>query len=369
MSSQDNENKNAENMSLEELLGHKGGTPTDDYDDLDDDQKRNEAGSGLINLSALVGDGMLDNKPHQPAPQADLYGQQNFQTGTNPMAPANMQPMADIAPQNKKSSLPVIIAIAAVLIIGVGAAAFFMISSNNNAAEEQSMAMKKLEDELAEMSRKAEIAQSDEAKQELQKQIDAKKAEIAASEGSENGNAEEAANDEESMEFDENETAGAKGAAGGKKIVKRKTATSKNTPATASSTTTTPNTTAKTESKTTVPATEKKSDVKTSVLDSMLSGSGTVKTGGLPEQPSRAEVTKAMNQVSAKARSVCSASGSGTVSVRIIVGSNGKVRDAVPTGEHAADSLGRCVSNIARGTGRFPQFTKPTFTFTYPVKI
>jgi hypothetical protein len=111
----------------------------------------------------------------------------------------------------------------------------------------------------------------------------------------------------------------------------------------------------------------------TSELDSLLSGSSSSgsskESGGLPDKPSRAQVQKAMASVVKKARSSCRKSGSGKVSVRIIVGSNGVVRDAVPLGPHAADSLGRCVATFARKTARLPRFRSATFTFTYPFNI
>ena len=111
---------------------------------------------------------------------------------------------------------------------------------------------------------------------------------------------------------------------------------------------------------------------KTSALDSLLAGGGggsAKDSGGLPQKPSRAQVQKAMAPVVRKARNSCKNSGSGKVSVRIIVGSNGVVRDAVPLGAHAADSLGRCVATFARKTARLPAFKAPTFTFTYPFNI
>jgi len=400
--SNDENKKTAEEMSLEELLGHQGGAPTDDYDDLDEDQKRNEAGSGLINLAAMVGSGMLENKDNAaPTNAFDAAKAANVASGKEEAAPVQAatpaQPRAsshqmDGAVQQqpaKKSPLGLIIGIAAAVIIA-GVVSMFVFSSGDDAEKKKKEALAQMNADLAAMLEKSQNAVGEE-KDAIDAEIAKTQAGIAAVETADAEDIEEAMDfgdeepeedDVEGMEIEENE-------AGGTTARKRRTRTASSSTAastatketaapevkaeaetkktlTASLTATAPKKTV--EKKTTAPAPTEKAK-KTAALSSLLTSSATKSDGGLPETPSRAQVTKAMGKVTAKAKGMCGKQGGGKVKIRVTVGSNGKVRDSLPLGEHSSSTLGRCVSTIARKTGTFPKFKKPTFTFTYPVSI
>ncbi len=372
MSTSDKTKKNAGDMSLEELLGQKSGAPTDDYDQLNDDQKRNEAGSGLINLAAMVeAQNRASRVSHTgPAPvgQAPVarpsMGGMPVQSGFG--APMPETAMAAPAPA-KKAPIALIAIIAAIIVGGSVAAAIIITGKKDDRPGNAELAA--MEARLNAMMEQAKASGDLAAQKKLQEQIDANRAG-------------EAVNEEEiGMEFSEEEAGAEEDKATPDRRRRRSSRRTASTSTTGSKTETpAPSDTKATDTKSLTEKLDKsltatKTDTttsgtgKTSELDTLLTGGGAVKTGGLPEQPTRDQVTSTMADVQNKARATCGKTESGTVMVRVIVGSNGVVRDAVPQGEHATDTLGRCVSTIARRTARFPAFSKPTFTFSYPIKI
>ena len=88
----------------------------------------------------------------------------------------------------------------------------------------------------------------------------------------------------------------------------------------------------------------------------------------LPEQPSRSEVAAAMRGVMPVV-TACGAGEAGTATVAITVaGDTGHVSSAVVSGVFAGTPVGACVSRAVMGA-RFPRFQRPTFVFSYPVRI
>lgn len=345
-------------MSLSELLGDSESStaPTDTSADepLDD-------GSGLINLAQMVQAAQPAAPPnpvsqsYPGAPATDTVPPAQT-TGGYPTAQTNTsydQGSYNDVPTPKKSNKLPIIVISIVLIVGGAVGAFVAFrSGGENDADEKLAA---LEASLADAVAKAEAEGDATQKAELEKQLAAENAEDA--DQAENGD------NEEDFEFAEEEVDDGKGGKKRRRVkrYKRRSKSSKASTAPAVSAADAPNTAPKKSSKT---------SAKTSELDSLLASKGSAeKAGGLPDKPTRAQVNSSMRSVVSKAKNVCGKSGSGKVNVRIIVGSNGVVRDAIPTGAHSADSLGRCVATIARRTARLPKFKSPTFTFTYPFNI
>ena len=408
MSSSDNDPKKAEEMSLAELLGNSeaASIPSDagqDEDDSDEDK------SGLINLSQMAS--LLSQPPAATPPQdttsysgnpgvgspagggSGFAANSGFQTTQQPSAglpsvdPATTSAFADVAAPAKKKPVALIV-VAAIALIAGGVGAYFALSEKSDEARDAKLA--ELEKELAQVESSVSTEASAETgagnvNNTAAASVPAKNAETASApsgdaqavagdataEGENTSAIAEAdgAGDEEYEETEEVVDDG-KGGKHKRKVRRLKKRSTAKTTAAAKTTTV-----AKKESapaKANAPAAATKSSGKTSALDSLLAGGGgssSKDSGGLPQKPSRAQVQSAMAPVVNKARNSCKSSGSGKVSVRIVVGSNGVVRDAIPLGAHSADSLGRCVATFARKTARLPAFKSPTFTFTYPFNI
>ncbi|MBN2342666.1 MAG: hypothetical protein JXX29_16605 [Deltaproteobacteria bacterium] len=377
MSSSDNDQKKAEDMSLSELLGDSAsagasadaptGEPVDD-------------GSGLINLAQMVQAAAQPAAPiEQPRPASPSYPGAPMpgtmppaaQTGGYPAAPAqpsyDPNAMADFSMPKKKSPLPIII-IAAVVVIAGGVGAFVALSGSSEDDSDAKLA--KLEADLAAALAKAEADGDESKKAELEAQIAAQQAGGNPETGAENA----PGGEDEEFEITEEEVDDGKGGKTKRRVRRAKKSTKSTASSSSSSASTSSSVGTTKEAAPAASSSSSKPATKTSELDSLLAGSGGSTAassggGGLPEKPSRAQVQQAMGKVVSQAKSVCGKSGSGQVSVRIVVGSNGVARDAIPTGAHSADSLGRCVATIARRTTRLPKFKSPTFTFTYPFNI
>lgn len=95
--------------------------------------------------------------------------------------------------------------------------------------------------------------------------------------------------------------------------------------------------------------------------------SGKKPVGELPKTPSRADVKSAMQPIQAKA-SKCAKYSKGSVKLKIVVGSNGRVQSSSPVGGSADQTAANCVAMIAR-TARFPKFKDPTFSINYPITL
>ena len=89
--------------------------------------------------------------------------------------------------------------------------------------------------------------------------------------------------------------------------------------------------------------------------------------GDLPKTPSKADVKSVMGRVTARAAK-CSKYSKETVQVKLVVGSNGRVKKATAQGSAAGTTAGKCVEMLAR-TAKFPKFADPSFTVIYPVVL
>jgi predicted Zn finger-like uncharacterized protein len=89
---------------------------------------------------------------------------------------------------------------------------------------------------------------------------------------------------------------------------------------------------------------------------------------GLPEQPSRDAVASALRSVAGPVRS-CGAGQRGTANTTIVIsGSTGRVQSARVAGQFAGTPVGQCVARAVRAA-RFPRFSRPTFSVTFPYSI
>jgi hypothetical protein len=398
VSSSDNDPKKAEEMSLAELLDKSdaASAPADEtpHEESDDDK------SGLINMSQMAA--MISSPPPQTTPPPDALppgalsdpSSQGMMTNTgvapiqtqsapspatrssmpggspvSPTSQAGPDVYADIRSPKKKSKMPVVAVIFIALIAG-GAGAYMALTGGLKTettpllpdAGSPNVATNVMADETASPA----PAVPDAAGEEAANAVAAGDEEEIAAGG----------DTDEDYEITEEEVDDGKGGKKKRRVrrLRRKSRKSTTSNVVAIASTPTESAPVPKTTKSTKSTTKKQGGGgNTSELDSLLSGGSSggnsKESGGLPDKPSRAQVQKAMASVVKKARSNCRKSGSGKVSVRIIVGSNGVVRDAVPLGPHAADSLGRCVATFARKTARLPRFRSATFTFTYPFNI
>lgn len=412
MSSSENDPKKAEEMSLAELLGSSEAASISNEEtpaeDSDDDK------SGLINLSQMAAllAAPTQTRSDEPArPSMDQapgfqggmptsgsipHATQQVPAASYPPPSAGMpatNDYADVAPPKKKSPVA-LFAIVAIAVIAGGVGAYVALSGGGN---DKAAKLAQLEAELAKAE--SNVATADNAAAPAENAAaPAAESPAAPSEPAATAEAEQpadgdaGANDasaqnesdaDEDYVIEEEEVDDGKGGKKRRKVkrYRRKAARASKSasaaPAAAAAVAESPKSSSKAAAPAPAPKTKStasaKSGGKTSALDSLLSGGGgggaASNDGGLPQKPSRGQVQKAMGSVARKAKGVCSKSGSGKVSVRIIVGSNGVVRDAIPLGAHSADSLGRCVATFARRTARLPAFKASTFTFTYPFNI
>ncbi|HJK95748.1 MAG TPA: hypothetical protein RMF84_00930 [Polyangiaceae bacterium LLY-WYZ-14_1] len=96
-------------------------------------------------------------------------------------------------------------------------------------------------------------------------------------------------------------------------------------------------------------------------------GSAAAASGPLPDKPSRNDVLQALQSVQPAIRG-CRESRGGVAQVRITVASSGRVRNAVVQGVFAGTPEGSCVARTVR-RARFPRFSDPSFTVTYPFRL
>ncbi|MDD5308280.1 MAG: hypothetical protein PHU25_13235 [Deltaproteobacteria bacterium] len=90
-------------------------------------------------------------------------------------------------------------------------------------------------------------------------------------------------------------------------------------------------------------------------------------TGALPETLERADVQAGMAGVADRVAN-CGQGQAGTVSIRVIIGNDGRVLDARATGEFAGTPIGQCAARTLLAA-KFPRFTNPKLIVTYPFKI
>ncbi len=88
----------------------------------------------------------------------------------------------------------------------------------------------------------------------------------------------------------------------------------------------------------------------------------------LPEQPSRDDVRTALESVAGAVRQCGDGTTHGTASVRVTVGSSGRVRNALVGGDFDGTPIGSCIARAVRGAS-FPQFSAESFTVQYPFTL
>ena len=91
-------------------------------------------------------------------------------------------------------------------------------------------------------------------------------------------------------------------------------------------------------------------------------------SGSLPETPSRDAVIAAMRAVQPAVRACAQGDRHGVATVRIVIGSSGRVRNAEVVGDFAGTSEGSCVARAVRGAS-VPPFSSASFAVTYPFPI
>jgi len=87
----------------------------------------------------------------------------------------------------------------------------------------------------------------------------------------------------------------------------------------------------------------------------------------LPETPSRDDVAAALTAVQ-PAVVACAAGEGGSVQVRVTVGSSGRVRTALVSGDFVGTPVGSCIARAVR-TARTPPFAAESFSVTYPYAL
>ena len=118
---------------------------------------------------------------------------------------------------------------------------------------------------------------------------------------------------------------------------------------------------------------KKKEPAKERSIDDLMSGAvakGSKKkssppTGALPATPGRADVLTAMRSVDAAVRS-CAGDEKGKASVAVKVASSGRVTGVQVTGLQG--TAGSCIARAVR-KAKFPEFSKPTFSFDFPYRF
>lgn len=89
--------------------------------------------------------------------------------------------------------------------------------------------------------------------------------------------------------------------------------------------------------------------------------------GSLPETPDRDSIVAVMRAVEPLVRA-CAGEQRGVATVEVTVGSSGRVRSALVTGFFSGTPEGSCVARAVR-RARFPEFRRPTFSFTYRFQL
>lgn len=368
--------ENAEDMSLADLLG--GGDDSSGDKPTRVDHREDEPDSGMVNLAKMVAGSSVEaaKTPSIMPPPADPTGSQPI---GDPSGVVQTQAGVVAAQGQKKGSGP-IIALIVVVLLAAAAIIGYMATREEpkqddaaaiaaaKAAEafkaeleaERLANRKAMEDMMAKMAALSEkktdgenegASEEDAAKlEELQKQMEeakAKEEELAKK-------AEEA----------QKEEAAPKKASSAPK----KTSSGDSTPAKKAD---------PTPKKKADPAPKADTSTKktgTDELDSLLGGGKKEEAkapekkadDGIPNTPSKPDITKAMGPVQARAQQSCAKYSTGTVQVQMVVGSNGRVKSASPKGAFAGNQAGQCVAMMAR-SAKFPKFKDPSFSFLYPI--
>ncbi|MDB4977730.1 MAG: glycine-rich protein [Myxococcaceae bacterium] len=111
------------------------------------------------------------------------------------------------------------------------------------------------------------------------------------------------------------------------------------------------------------------------LLDTALGGKAKPKPAAaaapsenLPATPSREDVISAMKGIAPDV-TACGKGESGVAMVKVgVAGPTGKVSGADVSGQFAGSPVGSCIAKEVR-KAKFPKFTQPTFSFSYPFKL
>ncbi len=337
------------------------------------EHRDDEPDSGMVNLADMVS---RFSQPPTATPPPQTVATQALPQGPDvtPLGIEMTEPsQATQVPAAKRSQAPIYALIAVVV---VAAAAVIVVlqqrGGSNKDVQETTLAvhveqlkqaeaarLERMQTELEESKAKAKAAE--------QKAAEAK---VAAEKAEEKAAAEKAAGDESTEAPPEAAAPKVKSSAKGtskKSNVAKSAAPVKEKRKTSA--------TSSKSSKTTEVAAAKDKPRGGNELDELLGGGGSKKADpkkqakatddGLPKRPSKAEVKTAMGPVVAKAKA-CARYSTGTVQLRMTVGSNGRVKLSKSMGSFANTTAGKCVEMIGR-TAKFSKFKDPSFTFTYPV--
>jgi hypothetical protein len=87
----------------------------------------------------------------------------------------------------------------------------------------------------------------------------------------------------------------------------------------------------------------------------------------LPKSLTRAQVQSGLKRVAHKVKR-CGKKSSGILMMRVVIGKNGRVSQALPTGALAGSKTGKCAARAVR-RARFPKFAGSRITVTYPFRL
>jgi hypothetical protein len=361
-----------EDMSLADLLAGDEAEPVSTARRVD--SRDDEPDSGMVRLADMVAKSSPDQaRIPSIIPPAARTGGAASTAATSPQTGGFHQPaeevtgLPSILPLPHKAGFPTIIAVATVVVIVGAAVAFFLIQKKSQEESERIMQLRIQVEELEkkkqrdEMQAKLEELQLKEREAQKRAEEERAAAEKAATEKAALEKALAEKELEEQAEEEAKDEEEAKPAKKGKKNKGKKVKKKAKKAKTAASTK------ASAPEKTEAPAPSGDE------LDALIGGSqkGTDKSEAKKEsgggQPTKADVKAAMAPVAAKAQS-CSKYSTGTVQLKITVNNSGKVQQSQAIGSFANTTAGKCVEMIAR-TAKFPKFTDPSFTFTYPITL
>jgi len=106
---------------------------------------------------------------------------------------------------------------------------------------------------------------------------------------------------------------------------------------------------------------------KSKSADSVLAFAEPATDGSRPKTLSRAQVKAGMSRVAGKVKR-CGKGTSGLLLMDVVIGKNGRVVRATPTGSMAGTTAGKCASRAVR-KAKFPQFSGPRVGVKYPFRL
>lgn len=356
---------NAEDLSLAELLG----TGTDDQGSKSPrratEGRVDEPSSGMVRLSAMIANASVEQAktPSVVPPSSSMRPDATPTGGVHYSAPPTLAGSGLARDsQDKSSGKTWMIAIVALAAIAIGAYAYMRpgLAPSSNAELEKKMADLQAELEAAKASGNRDEAVEEKLKAKLA-DLEAAKATARKTEESSVAAVQEPA----VVETPRHVAASARQS----REAKHEKKTRKPAPARSKAKSEPPKAATKADSE---PAKKPAANE----LDSLLGGGqkdaepkkeAAAAGSGLPSQPDRADVQKAMGSVTTRAQA-CSKYSTGTIQLKLTVGNNGKVKSAEALGAFAGTTAGKCVEMLARAA-KFPKFSDPTFSVTYPITL